>query len=68
MFSYYANADINTNPNEPELDRLINLDMEGDFIVKAALRRIQEQGIARVDHRMRAPERAKQHILEHPEP
>ncbi len=38
MFSYYANADINTNPNELELDRLINLDMEGDFIVKAALR------------------------------
>ena len=47
MLSYHADADINTNPYELGLDRLINLDMEADFIGKAALRRIQRQGIVR---------------------
>ena len=46
MLSYHADADINTNPYELGLDRLINLDMEADFIGKVALRRIQGQGIA----------------------
>ncbi len=47
MLSYHADADINTNPYELGLDRLVNLDMEADFIGKAALRRIQAQGASR---------------------
>jgi glycine cleavage system aminomethyltransferase T len=44
MLSYHADADIHTNPFELGLDRLVNLDMEADFIGKAALRRIKEDG------------------------
>jgi aminomethyltransferase len=47
MLSYHADADINTNPYELGLDRLINLDIEADFIGKSALRRIKEQGVRR---------------------
>jgi aminomethyltransferase len=47
MLSYHADADINTNPYELGLDRLVNLDMEADFIGKTALRRIQAQGARR---------------------
>jgi glycine cleavage system aminomethyltransferase T len=47
MLSYHADADINTNPYELGLDRLVNLDMEGDFIGKAALRRIRDTGVSR---------------------
>ncbi len=47
MLSYHADADINTNPYELGLDRLVNLDMEADFIGKAALRRIREEGVRR---------------------
>ncbi len=47
MLSYHADADINTNPYELGFDRLVNLDMEADFIGKAALRRIHEQGVSR---------------------
>ncbi len=47
MLSYHADADIHTNPFELGLGRLCNLDMEADFIGKAALRRIKEQGITR---------------------
>ena len=47
MLSYHADADINTNPYELGLDRLVNLDMETDFIGKAALRRIRESGVRR---------------------
>jgi glycine cleavage system aminomethyltransferase T len=47
MLSYHADADINTNPFELGLDRLVNLDMEADFIGKAALRRLKEQGVTR---------------------
>jgi glycine cleavage system aminomethyltransferase T len=47
MLSYHADADLNTNPFELGLDRLVNLDMEADFIGKAALRRLKEQGISR---------------------
>jgi glycine cleavage system aminomethyltransferase T len=47
MLSYHADADITTNPYELGLDRLVNLDMEADFIGKAALRCIQEQGARR---------------------
>lgn len=47
MLSYHADADINTNPFELGFDRLVNLDMEADFIGKAALRRIQQEGVLR---------------------
>lgn len=47
MLSYHADADINTNPYELGLDRLVNLDMEADFIGKAALRRIRDGGVTR---------------------
>lgn len=44
MLSYHADADIHTNPYELGLDRLVNLDMEADFIGKAALTRIHAEG------------------------
>ena len=47
MLSYHADADINTNPYELGLDRLVNLEMETDFIGKAALRRIRDNGVSR---------------------
>jgi aminomethyltransferase len=47
MLSYHADADIHTNPYELGMDRLVNLDMEADFIGKAALRRIRETGVSR---------------------
>lgn len=47
MLSYHADADNKTNPFELGLDRLVNLDIEADFIGKAALRRIKEQGVKR---------------------
>lgn len=47
MLSYHADADSSTNPFELGLDRLVNLDMEADFIGKAALRRIKEEGVSR---------------------
>lgn len=47
MLSYHADADMHTNPYELGLDRLINVDMEADFIGKAALRRIRDEGVTR---------------------
>jgi len=47
MLSYHADADIHTNPYELGMDRLVNLDMEADFIGKAALRRIRETRVSR---------------------
>ena len=47
MLSYHADADIHTNPFELGFDRLVNLEMEADFIGKAALRQIKEEGPAR---------------------
>ncbi len=47
MLSYHADADSSTNPFELGLDRLVNLDIEADFIGKAALRRIKEEGVSR---------------------
>ena len=44
MLSYHADADIKTNPFELGYDRLVNLDIEAEFIGKAALRRIKEAG------------------------
>ncbi len=47
MLSYHADADSSTNPYELGLDRLVDLEMEADFIGKAALRRIREHGVER---------------------
>jgi aminomethyltransferase len=47
MLSYYADADIDTNPYELGMDWLINPDMETEFIGKAALIRIRRNGVSR---------------------
>ena len=47
MLSYHADADINTNPFELGLDRLVNLDNEANFIGKEALKKIKKEGIKR---------------------
>ena len=47
MLSYHADADINTNPFELGLDRLINLDSKINFIGKEALKKIKKDGVKR---------------------
>ncbi len=47
MLSYHADMNIDTNPFELGLDRLVDLDMEAAFIGKAALKRIKAEGIRR---------------------
>ena len=47
MLSYHADADINTNPYELGLDRLVNLNIESDFVGKNALIKINKDGIKR---------------------
>ena len=47
MLSYHADADIHTNPFELGLDRLVNLNIEANFIGKSALRRIKAKGVER---------------------
>ena len=47
MLSYHADMDINTNPFEVGMDRLINLDIETKFIGQDALRKIKANGIKR---------------------
>ena len=47
MLSYHADMDINTNPFELGLDRLIDLDEEFDFIGKEALIKIHNNGVER---------------------
>ena len=47
MLSYHADMDINTNPYELGLDRLIDIDADFDFIGKAALQKIRHQGVSR---------------------
>ncbi|MDA7596906.1 glycine cleavage system protein T [Candidatus Pelagibacter sp.] len=47
MLSYHADADINTNPFELGLDRLVSLDSDIDFIGKKALKKIKQDGIKR---------------------
>lgn len=44
MLSYHADADITTNPFELGFDRLVDLEMEAEFIGKAALKKIKEEG------------------------
>ena len=48
MLSYHADADINTNPFELGMDRLINLEADIDFIGKEALKKIKQNGVKRI--------------------
>jgi len=48
MLSYHSDMDINTNPFELGLGRLVDLDMEADFVGKAALKRIADEGVSRL--------------------
>ena len=47
MLSYHADADINTNPYELNLGRLVNLDTDINFIGKDALQKINKDGVKR---------------------
>ena len=47
MLSYHADADINTNPFELGLDRLVNLETKINFIGKDSLKKIKQKGIKR---------------------
>ncbi len=47
MLSYHADMDANTNPFELGLERLVDLQMEADFIGKKALQEIAKQGVSR---------------------
>jgi glycine cleavage system aminomethyltransferase T len=47
MLSYHADMDINTNPFELGLDRLVALDAPHDFIGKSALQAIRAEGPSR---------------------
>ena len=47
MLSYHADMNINTNPFELGLERLIDLDKDFDFIGKRALTNIRKRGIQR---------------------
>jgi aminomethyltransferase len=47
MLSYHADADMNTNPFELGLDRLVNLASDINFVGKDALKRIKQDGVKR---------------------
>ena len=47
MLSYQADMDLTVNPLELGMERLLDLDMEVDFIGKEALRRIRDEGVSR---------------------
>ncbi len=47
MLSYHADMDINTNPFELGLGRLVDLEMDAAFIGKDALRVIRDKGVSR---------------------
>ena len=47
MLSYHADMDNKTNPYELDLGRLVDLNMEADFIGKVALSKIEQQGVSR---------------------
>ena len=47
MLSYHADMDADTNPYELGLGRLVDLDMDANFIGKAALKEISARGVTR---------------------
>ncbi len=46
MLSYHADMTLANNPYELGMDRLVDLDMEADFVSKGALSRIKKQGVS----------------------
>jgi len=48
MLSYRADMDLDVNPYELGLDRLVDVDMEADFVGKSALRAIRARGPRRL--------------------
>lgn len=48
MLSYHADMTLANNPFELGMDRLVDLDMEADFVSKAALRRIKQEGVSQL--------------------
>jgi len=47
MQSYHADMTLDTNPYEIGMERLIQVDMDANFIGKAALQRIRDEGVRR---------------------
>ncbi|CAI8324529.1 MAG: Dimethylsulfonioproprionate demethylase DmdA [Rhodospirillaceae bacterium] len=45
MLSYHADMTLANNPFELGMDRLVDLDMDADFISKAALQKIAREGV-----------------------
>ena len=48
MLSYHADMTLKNNPFELGMDRLVDLDMEVDFVSKAALTRIRDEGVSQL--------------------
>ncbi len=48
MLSYHADMTLKNNPFELGLDRLVDLDMEADFVSKSALTRIKKAGVTQL--------------------
>jgi len=46
MLSYHADMTLDNNPYEMGLDRLVQVDMEADFIGKKALRSLRDNGVS----------------------
>jgi glycine cleavage system aminomethyltransferase T len=46
MLSYHADMTLTNNPYEMGMDRLVDLDMEADFVSKAALTKIKAAGVS----------------------
>ncbi|MEX0502552.1 glycine cleavage T C-terminal barrel domain-containing protein [Alphaproteobacteria bacterium LSUCC0719] len=46
MLSYHADMTLRNNPFELGMDRLVDLDMEADFVSKAALTRLRAEGVS----------------------
>ena len=45
MLSYHADMTLENNPYELGMERLVDLEMKADFVSKAALRRIRDEGV-----------------------
>lgn len=48
MLSYHADMTLKNNPFELGMDRLVDLEMEADFVSKTALTRIKRDGVSRL--------------------
>ena len=46
MLSYHADMTLENNPYELGMDRLVDLDMEAEFVSKPALKRIKAEGVS----------------------